>query len=139
MIANILENSVSSSLACRDGKSGAQSWKPMSRKSFALTAAAIGPDGVALKNRALKRAYWEYVQQSASQLGAAVAHEVAAGRLVITGASVNAKGHGGALKWETAERFSRHEPAAPKKADPFVALADKLGITVDALKAKLTA
>lgn len=134
MIANILETSVSSALACNESKSGAQSWKPMSRKSFALTAAAVG-----LKNRALKRAYWEYVQQSASQLGAAVAHEVAAGRLVITGASLNAKGHGGALKWETAERFARHEPAAPKRVDPFEALAEKLGITADALKAKLAA
>jgi len=134
MIANILETSVSSALVCTDAKSGAQNWKPMSRKSFALTAAAVG-----LKNRALKRAYWEYVQQSASQLGAAVAHEVAAGRLVITGASLNAKGHGGALKWETAERFSRHQPAAPKRVDPYEALAEKLGITVDALKAKVSA
>jgi hypothetical protein len=134
MIANILETSVSSALACNETKTGAQSWKPMSRKSFALTAAAVG-----LKNRALKRAYWEYVQQSASQLGAAVAHEVAAGRLVITGASLNAKGHGGALKWETAERFARHEPAAPKKEDPYALLAAKLGITVDALKAKVSA
>lgn len=134
MIANILETAVSSALVCRDSVSGAQAWKPLSRKSFALTAA-----GCNLKGRALKKAHWAYLQQTAVEFGAGVTREIAAGRMVLTGASLNAKGHGGSLKWETSERFSRHEPAAPKRVDPFDALAEKLGITVDALKAKLTA
>lgn len=134
MIANILETAVSSSLACRDSESGAQAWKPLSRKSFALTAA-----GCNLKGRALKKAHWAYLQQAAMELNSGIAKEIAAGRIVLTGASQNAKGHGGSLKWETAERFSRHQPAAAKRVDPFEALAEKLGVTVDALKAKLAA
>jgi hypothetical protein len=134
MIAQILENSVSSALVCTDAKSGAQAWRPMSKKSFALTA-----QGAGLKNRALKRAYWQYVQQASAEMGAAVTAAVASGKVVITGASVGKKGDRGSVKWESADRFARHEPAAPKKVCEFTALADKLGITVEALRAKLTA
>lgn len=134
MIANILETAVSSALVCRDSESGAQAWKPLSRKSFALTAA-----GCNLKGRELKKAHWAYLQQAAMELNSGIAKEIAAGRIVLTGASQNAKGHGGSLKWESAKRFSRHEPAAPKRVDPYEALAEKLGITVDELKAKVSA
>lgn len=134
MIANILETSVSSALVCSDSKTGAQAWKPLSRKAFALTAA-----GCNLKGRELKKAHWAYLEQASAELGAAVTHEIAAGRIRITGANANAKGHGGALKWETAERFARHEPAASKKEDPYALLAAKLGISVEALKAKVSA
>ncbi len=135
MIAQILENSVNSALVCIDAKTGAQAWRPMSKKSFALTA-----QGASLKNRALKRAYWQYVQQQASaEMGAAVTAAVASGKVVITGASVGKKGDRGSVKWESTDRFARHEPAAPKRVCEFAALADKLGIPVEALRAKLLA
>ena len=134
MIAQILENTVSTALVCADNKSGAQSWKPLSKKSFALTA-----EGAGLKNRALKRAYWQYVQQASAEMGAAVTAAVASGKVVITRAAVGKKGDRGSLGWESADRFARHEPAAPKRVCEFTALADKLGITVEQLKAKLTA
>lgn len=136
--AEIITSAVSNALVARESANGATSWKPCTRKSFALTAAAIGEDGTPLKGRALKKAYWNYVQTTARDLGAAFAHEVVAGRVIATGFSRNAGGTGGALKWETAARFNRHAPGADKPArDPFAALANQLGITVEALKAKL--
>jgi hypothetical protein len=134
MLADILENTVHSALALTAAKSGAQAWRPMSKKSFALTAAGAG-----LKNRALKRAYWQYVQQSSAEMGAAVTAAVASGKVVITRTSVGKNGDRGSLGWESADRFARHEPAAPKRVCEFQALADKLGIPVEALRAKLTA
>jgi hypothetical protein len=134
MIAQILENTVSTALVCADTKSGAQAWKPMSKKSFALTAAGAG-----LKNRPLKKAYWHYVQQASAEMGAAVTAAVASGKVVITRAGVSKKGDRGSLGWESADRFARHEPAAPKKVCEFQALADKLGVSVETLRAKLLA
>ena len=95
--------SVNSSLVCRDSKTGNHSWRALNRKAFSELAENEG-----LKGRALKKAHWDYLQRTSSELGAAAASKIASQEIVITGVSSNAKGTGGTLKFETADHFARH-------------------------------
>lgn len=132
---SIIEN-VSSSLVARDSKTGATSWKPMSKKSFALTA-----EGEGLKGRALKKAHWAYLQRAASEMNSALTSEIVAGRIMVTAVSVNKNRTAGSVKWETADHFVRHEVATVAKrlteSDALEMLSKKHGVDIAALIASL--
>lgn len=137
MSAIAIAESVNASLVCKETKSGAMSWKPISRKAFSETSEAQG-----LKGRALKKAHWDYLQRASGELNAAVSSEIASGRIVITGVSSNAKGNGGSVKFELADHFARHE-ATEKVAkkmtetDAFKLLEAKYGVDMSAIIAQL--
>lgn len=130
---------VSQSIVAKDLKSGATAFRPMTRKSFALT-----KDGAGLKGQALKRAHKDYLDKVASEAGGEVAKAIAEGKLKVVGWNVNAKQTAGSVKFETAEHFARHgakgEARAPKmteeKALEFLAKAQ--GVSVDDLKTALS-
>lgn len=104
MSAIAIVESVNSSLVCKESKTGAMSWKPISRKAFSETMEAQG-----LKGRALKKAHWEYLQRASGELNTGVSSEIVSGRVLITGITANAKGTSGTFKWEKADHFARHE------------------------------
>lgn len=136
MSAISIVESVENRLVARESKSGATSWKPMNRKDFAATA-----EGLDLKGNALKRAHRIYLQNCAVQLNSSVSSEIAAGRIIVTGVSSNAKGTGGTVKWETADHFARHEVKQVAKrlteTDALELLAKKYGVDIAALVASL--
>lgn len=132
---------VSNTLIAKDLSSGGVSFKPIGRKAFALTALAI-VDGKPLTGRALKVAHWKYLNECATQAAGAVAEQLAKGTLKVTGWSVNKDQSAGAIKYETAEHFSRHEveEKAPKQlteAEVLEMVAKSKGITVEELNAAL--
>lgn len=132
---SMIEN-VNSNLVARDSKTGATSWKPMSKKSFALTA-----EGCNLKGRALKKAHWDYLQRSASEMNSALTAEIAAGRIMVTAVSTNKNRTAGAVKWETTNHFLRHEVGTVAKrlteTDALELLAKKYGVDIAAIVANL--
>lgn len=132
---SMIEN-VNSNLIARDSKTGATSWKPMSKKSFALTA-----EGCNLKGRALKKAHWAYLQRAASEMNSSLTAEIAAGRIMVTAVSVNKNRTAGSVKWETADHFVRHEVETVSKrlteSDALEMLSKKHGVDIAALIASL--
>jgi hypothetical protein len=136
MSAVSIIDSVNSNLVARESKTGATTWKAMSRKSFSLTLEAQG-----LKGRALKKAHWQYLQRTSSELNSAVSSEIAAGRIFVTSVSANSKGTGGTVKFETADHFARHEVGEIAKklneTDALKMLSEKYGVDVAALVASL--
>lgn len=136
MSAISIVESVGNCLVAREGKTGSTAWKPMNRKAFALTA-----EGQNLKGRALKSAHWQYLQRTASELNSAVSSEIAAGRIVVTAVSSNAKGTGGTVKFETANHFARHEVGTVAKrlteTDALELIAKKYGVDIAAIVAQL--
>lgn len=136
MSAISIVESVENRLVARESKSGATSWKPMKRTEFALT-----ENGAGLKGQALKRAHNIYLQNCAVQMNSAVTSEIAAGRVIVTGVTQNAKGTGGTMKFETADHFARHEVKQVSKrlteTDALELLAKKYGVDIAALVASL--
>lgn len=136
MSAISIVESVENRLVARETKTGATSWKPMTRKAFALT-----EEGCQLKGAALKRAHWNYLQNCATQLNSSVSSEIAAGRIIVTGVSSNSKGTGGTVKWETADHFARNEVKQVAKrlteTDALELLAKKYGVDIAAIVANL--
>lgn len=132
---SLIEN-VDCSLVARDTKTGATSWKPMSKKSFALTA-----EGCNLKGRALKKAHWDYLQHFASQMNSSLTAEIAAGRIMVTAASMNKDRTKGSVKWETTNHFLRHEVGTVAKrlteTDALELLTKKYGVDISAIVANL--
>lgn len=136
MSAISIVESVENRLVARESKSGATSWKPMKRTEFALTEKGNG-----LKGQELKRAHKIYLQTCAVQMNSAVTSEIAAGRVIVTGVTQNAKGTGGTMKFETADHFARHEVKQVAKrlteTDALELLAKKYGVDIAALVASL--
>lgn len=128
---SMIEN-VSCALVARDTKTGATSWKPMSKKSFALTA-----EGCNLKGRALKKAHWDYLQLFASEMNSSLTAEIAAGRIMVTAVSTNKDRTKGAVKWETTNHFLRHEVGTVAKrlteTDALEILAKKYDVDVNTI------
>lgn len=136
---------VSQAIVAKDLSSGAQSFRYMQRKAFALTKYAQDADGNPLKGNALKRAHYAYLDKCASEASGEVAKAIGSGQLRVTGWNVNAKGNGGSIKWETKEHFARHnakasEPKAPKMTEDKVLefIAKAKGVSVEDIRAALT-
>ena len=127
------------SLIAKELKSGATTYQPMKRKAFALTAAAVG-----LKGRALKRAHWDYMQKCAVSIAKDQAAKLAAGEIVPVRARVSKDGQTADVRYETADHFNRHAVEESKRApkqmtedDALAMIAKARGITVEDLKASL--
>lgn len=131
---------ISQSLTCSESKSGALRFAPMTRKSFALTAA-----GANLKGRALKVAHKAYRDKFASEAAGVVTASIASGKSIITSIGVNAKGTGGQIRVETAEHYARHDVEPSKRtpkatlteSDALAMIAKSKGMTVADLTAAL--
>ena len=136
---------VSQAIVAKDLSSGAQSFRFMQRKAFALTKHALDENGNPLKGNALKRAHYAYLDKCASESGGEVVKQISTGQLRVTGWNVNANGNAGSIRVETAQHFARHqvkatEPKAPKLTEDKVLefIAKSKGVSVEDIRAALT-
>lgn len=132
---------ITQSLVATESKTGAVRFAPMSRKSFALTAA-----GANLKGKALKRAHYAYLDKCASEANGVIAASLASGQSKVVGFTANAKGTGATVRLETAEHFGRHNPGESKRtpkaevseSDALAVIAKAQGVSVEDVKAALS-